>query len=196
MQCEQAAEDLGALGKSLQRAILQLRVPVQGEHQSRHQERPESQSVVSFLIGCKIAGCKALRQRDRLAEGQTESLPGDRIHRAGSVSDKSDIAAPHGPQTAVARNRAPLRRNRFCFLQLSVQPRQVSQAVFQAQVWIVRSERHTDLIFTHRSRKPLAVLTPVDFHEIRPGCGAVVASKRVSQPRPVRSLQSGPAAYS
>ena len=63
-------ENLRTLQKSLQRAILQPWTSVQSEHQSRHQQWSQDQTIMSLLIRCKVAGFDTFCQRHCLTEGQ------------------------------------------------------------------------------------------------------------------------------
>src|ERR1700741_3852111 len=99
------------LAKHLQSAMLQARTSIEREHEPRHDQGAQNQLPVCALVGLKITGCKALRQRHGLTESQTETFPGDGIDSSSRVADQRHIPTPHSSEAAIARDRASFRGN-------------------------------------------------------------------------------------
>ncbi len=89
VQFQQSPENVGAFLEGLQRAPLQPGTSIKREHQSGHQERPQSKPTMFVLVTSQISSPHAIRQHHRLAERETESLARDGIDCAGRIPDQT-----------------------------------------------------------------------------------------------------------
>src|ERR1039457_369180 len=133
MQLEQSLENLRTLLEGLQRTALQARAPIEQEHQSGYQKRPQSEAAMFVLITSQISRPQTISQHHRLAESQAESLAGDGVDCTRRISDQSNISAAHALQLARGGERALLRGGNVSSIQPSTQFREPLQRFGQPQ---------------------------------------------------------------
>src|SRR5271165_171662 len=200
MQSQQPAKNFGTLAENLESALLKTRTAIEREHQSRHQQRTKCQAAVRGLVTGEIARHETAGQRNSLREGKSQTLAGNRIDRAGSVSDQRHITSPHAPQFATSGQCAPFGRGCLSATKARMEFRKFRQRFFQAKAtlqgpMVSRGDSDTHFLVAHRSGVALTVPSPIYFHAVGPGRDAIVAQKRVAAFRSRLTIKIRPPAY-
>src|ERR1700730_14206843 len=184
------------LAKDLKRASLEAGLPIEREHQSRHQQGTTREPLVRGLVAGKIARPETFRQYRGLTEREAKTFAGDGIDRARGVADQGNISSPDTPELAVGRNRASFSRHGFSPAEPCAELGKLAQRFFQTQRRITRRDRHANFLAAHRIGISLAVLSPIYFRAIGPGRDTIVSAKSISQAGSRLSIKTSPAPHS
>ena len=151
------------------------------------------------LIARQVAGLKASRKHDRLAECESKAFARDGVNGSGGVADQRHIASPCARESTISSERASFGRNYLGAGQSRLQLGQGPKPFLDPQTGIMRSQRHADLLAAHCRGVALTVIAPVDLHMIAPWSHAIVPPKCVTETRLpamiIQMIETGPAPH-
>src|SRR5471030_2416993 len=122
---------------------------------------------------------------------------GDGVHGAGGIAHQRHVAAVDGFEAAGCGDAAALAMGRV-LLRPAYAPQDLGklrERIVQALARVAGQQNHADFPSRHRRDVKLAMVAPVDFHELAPGRHGVVAAETETAALPNAGIQVGPTPY-
>ena len=133
------------------------------------------------LILGEVPVQQTIAEQRGLPKGEAKSLSGDSVHSAGGIAHQHRAAAIHAGQSSGYCDCAPFAGSGFRIFEARVKFRKFPEPVFQPQLRAGRDQRHANFFLADGRDVNLALMAPMQFHEIGPGRDPVVAPEGESQ---------------